>query len=169
MNEPTKWYRGRNLFSTIEWVTSYILLFTIMFMVFAGYTDYIWVFGLITFIYLLSFLATQQYFMRIHSEEYAGVPVLDSWTDLDFDLGEEFMYPIAKIDNFPDISASARGAVDNFIDEMEHYFDKIQQGSMREQIEVLDSAITESETKLIENKGKKGVKKNGIKQTKKKK
>jgi len=148
MNEPNKWYRGKRLFITIEWVSSYILLFSIMAIIMFGLVEFIWIFGLIVFIYLMSFVAVQQYIIRKHLEEHGGETVLDTWTDTDFDQGEDFLYPIAKIDEFPDISPSARNAVEKFMEEMQNYFNIHGYLNLKRDIGELDEAIKQAEEKL---------------------
>lgn len=150
MNEPSKWYRGKKLFIGIEWATSYILLFAIMGMIMLGLVRFIWIFGLIVFIYLLSFVAVQQYVIRKHLEEHGGETVLDTWTDTDFDQGEDFLYPILKIDEFPDISPTARNAVGRFISEMQNYFKIHGYANLKKDLGELDKAIEQAETKMTQ-------------------
>lgn len=148
MNEPSKWYRGKQLFIGIEWATSYILLFVIMCMIFLGLVKFIWIFGLIIFIYLLGFIAVQQYVIRKHLEEHGGETVLDTWTDTDFDQGEDFLYPILKIDEFPDISPTARNAVNRFMLEMKNYFKIHGYVNLKKDLGELDKAIEQAESKI---------------------
>lgn len=153
MNEPERWFKGRNLFITIEWISSYVILIVLMVMIMLGLYQFIWVFALILFIFLLGFVAVQQYVYRIHSEKYAGAEILDAWVDIDFDIGEEFLFPIEKIDHFPDISPSARDAVDRFITGMGQYYESITKIDFKKQIEQLDSKIGKSEElQALENK-----------------
>jgi 5'-3' exonuclease len=149
MNEPHKWYKGKQLFITIEWATSYILLFVIMFLIILGLVEYIWLFGLIVFIYLLSFVAVQQYIIRKHLEEHGGETILDTFTDTDFDQGEDFLFPIAKIDEFPDISPSARNAVNKFMMEMQNYFNIHGYVNLKRDLGELDKAIEVAEESLM--------------------
>jgi len=149
MNEPDKWYRGKRLFITIEWVSSYILLFAIMFIIMFGLVKFIWIFGLIVFIYLMSFVAVQQYIIRKHLEDHGGETILDTWTDTDLDQGEDFLYPIAKIDEFPDISPSARNAVKRFTVEMQNYFKIHGYINLKKGLGELDKAVEQAEEKLM--------------------
>lgn len=149
MNEPDKWYRGKRLFITIEWLTSYILLFSIMAIIMLGLIEFIWIFGLIVFIYLMSFVAVQQYIIRKHLEDHGGETVLDTWTDTDFDQGEDFLYPIAKIDEFPDMSPSSSNAVIRFMKEMQNYFNIHGYINLKKDIGELDKAIKKAEEELI--------------------
>lgn len=146
MNEPEKWFKGKNLFMTIEWVSSYIILISLMIIIMLGLIDLVWWFGLFLLIFLLAFISTQQYVYRIHSERYAGAEILDSWTDIDFDIGEEFLYPIAKIDFFPDISPSARDAVDKFVDGMGQYYAQLTKTDFKKKVKELDAKIIKEST-----------------------
>lgn len=146
MNEPEKWFKGKNLFMTIEWVSSYVILIGMMIIIMLGLYDLIWWFGLFLLIFLLGFISTQQYVYRLHSEKYAGAEILDSWTDIDFDIGEEFLYPIAKIDNFPDISPNARDAVDRFVEGMGEYYEDITKIDFKKKIKELDAKIVADDT-----------------------
>jgi len=170
MNEPSKWYRGKRLFIGIEWATSYILMFVILAMIFLGLVQFIWIFGLIVFIYLLGFVAIQQYVIRKHLEEHGGETVLDTWTDTDFDQGEDFLYPILKIDEFPDISPTARSAVERFMLEMQNYFNihgyanlKKDLGELDKAIEQAETKITKGETSIVVDNSKKLPSKKGVK------
>lgn len=158
MNEPEKWYKGKNLFMTIEWVSSYVILIALMIIVMLGLYDIIWIFGLILFIFLLGFISVQQYVYRIHSEKYAGAEILDAWVDVDFDIGEEFLFPIEKIDYFPDISPSARDAVDRFVDGMGQYYQQITKIDFKKKIKELDSKIISTEVIKTEVKEKENLK-----------
>lgn len=142
MNEPDKWFKGRNLFITIEWVSSYIILIALMVIIMLGLFELIWVFSLILFIFLLGFIATQQYVYRIHSEKYAGAEILDAQIDVDYDIFEELLLPLAKIDNFPEISPSARTAVENFTNQMQEFYDPNTKRDFRMKIQELDSNIS---------------------------
>lgn len=168
MNEPEKWFKGKNLFMTIEWVSSYVILIGMMIIIMLGLYDLIWWFGLFLLIFLLGFISTQQYVYRLHSEKYAGAEILDSWTDIDFDIGEEFLYPIAKIDNFPDISPNARDAVDRFVEGMGEYYEDITKIDFKKKIKELDAKIVADDTqKQLEAKIENPTKE--IKESKKKK
>jgi hypothetical protein len=118
VNAPVGRFSGKNLFVTIEWITSYALIIITMIIVFAGGIRFLLLYGLCVFIFLLAFVTLQEHVMRKHSEEYSGIEVLDSWIDLDYDLGEEFLFPLAQIDQFPDISPNAQEAVNKFIEGM---------------------------------------------------
>jgi len=158
MNEPTKWYRGKQFFIKIEYASSYILLFLIMLILALGLFEIILVFGLIVFLYLLGLFTVQQYVIRKHLEEHGGETILDTYTDTDFDQGEDFLYPIEKIDEYPDISTSARNAVERFMKQMQNYF--LMSGVATEQaLGQLDKAITEAEKGMIVEKieGDKGT------------
>ena len=151
INEGSGRWKGKQLFINIELISSYVLLIVVFIIVFSGAFQYLYIFVVIVFIYLLGFVAVQQYVMRTHSEEYAGIEILDAWIDLDFNIGEEFLFPIEKIDSFPDISPNAREAVDNFVEKM----GKVA-GSMK-QIEIAIKTLDGS----LDNGGNVEVKKSG--------
>lgn len=118
VNMPVGKLKGRNLFVTIQWVSSYILLISTMIIVFVGAIDFLFTYFLCIFIYLITFVAIQEFITRKHVEKNSGVEILDAWIDLDFNLGEEFLFPIEKIDEFPAISPNAQEAVNKFIEGM---------------------------------------------------
>lgn len=110
-----------------------------MLFIFLGLIEYLPILGLIIFIYILSFISVLQYTYRKHSEEYSGLEILDAWIDLEFNVGEEFLFPIAKVDTFPDISPNAKEAVDKFVSEMGRYANSIEE---------LEGAIKELDSKI---------------------
>lgn len=140
LNEPGSSWKGRQLFINVELVSSYVLMIVIMVFIFMGLIEFLPILGLIIFIYILSFVAILQYSIRKHSEEYSGLEILDSWIDLEFNVGEEFLFPIAKVDIFPDISPNAKDAVDRFVNEMGRY---------AKSIDELEGAIKELDKELI--------------------
>jgi len=143
VNQPVGRFKGKNLFVTIEWISSYVLLIATMFIVFLGGIKILPIYGLCIFIYLLAFVSLQEHVMRKHAEEYSGVEVLDSWIDLDYDLGEEFLFPIQKIDKFPDISPNAREAVNKFVDGMGRVGKGLKGADLDKEMKSLDEELDE--------------------------
>lgn len=145
---PVGKLRGRNLFVTIQWVSSYILLFsTMLIILLPGGIDFLFSYFLFIFIYLIAFIAVQEYVTRKHAEKNSGTEILDSWIDLDFDLGEEFLFPIEKIDKFPDISPNARLAVNKFIEGMGTVSKKWKGIDIDEEMESLKTELDEIDRK----------------------
>ena len=162
MNEPEKWFKGRNLFITIEWVSSYVILIELMVIIMLGLFDLIWIFSLILFIFLLGFIAIQQYVYRIHSEKYAGCEILDAQIDVDYDIFEELLLPLAEIHEFPEISPSARTAVETFVDQMQKVYDPKTKIDFRMKIQELDHSLSSADAlpNKTNKKKEKGKKKN---------
>lgn len=145
MNQEPSAFRGKNLFQTIEWITSYVLLFTVMMIVFLGAFEILPIVGLIIFVYLLIFIALQQYAIRKNIEKYAGLEILDGWFDVEYDKGEDILLPLAKIDDFPAISPAAKLAVTNFVEEMGRRYRNLQQEEFVKKMGELEDKIGEND------------------------
>lgn len=110
-------------------------------MTFTGLIEYLWVFGLGVFIFILGFIATQEYFKRINSEKRAGQEILDADMDIDHSRSVELLMPIEKIETFVETPASLQNAVNDFTKGMGKVFKQLPKKELDKKIKKLDDSL----------------------------
>lgn len=134
-------WRGRNLLEKLE-LFSFFLFYTLIFVVFIflrqntkdmGLQLFIWL-GVGVTIYIIAFVAFQQYVYRRIADKYNGIPVMVGWIDQEDGLGEEYEFLIENITPFERLSTVEKESVERWIEEdkkLLEEFDKNQKDPMK--------------------------------------
>lgn len=120
MNTDKKLLFGKDLLDKLQMIIFFVIYTIIIVMGFVGTKmrlnpQFIGYFIITIVIFIIIFIAIQQYILRLMSEKHAGRPVMGGWQDEENGVGEEYEWIIEEMIPFENLSQIDKEAIDSFV------------------------------------------------------